>query len=233
MVQSTSAFTCGNWTDVPSNYKAILTDICEYGLMQGKSETDYGFGDNLLRIEAAVIVNRLALGSETYDTINYDLSEAVLAVEEAFVDAPESTIYTTWIIKAMFYSNSNGIMTGDDDGRPPTTFRPYDAINIPETFKVFFEGLGTAGVFSDKVEYTNLDYTLNPWFKDLMNVMEKEGVITGLNYDTESFTLNGDMTTSYSAWATEMQREDAALFLHTMIQANMVDETALEAHVNS
>ena len=138
-------FECGNWTDVSDKHLEILTEICEYGLMQGHSENDYGYNDPMLRAELAVVVNRLVYGEDTYDDLGQNQEEYAEYLSNLmvdwFTDIPDTSVYSNeWIIKAMYYSSVElGIMSGDGTSKP-TTYRPDD-VNIVETFKIIYEAL--------------------------------------------------------------------------------------------
>ncbi len=225
------AFNCGEWTDVSDEHLEILTAICEYGLMQGHSENDYGYNDPMLRAELAVVVNRLVYGEDTYDDLGQNQEEYAEYLSNLmvdwFTDIPDTSTYSNeWIIKAMYYSSVElGIMSGDGTSKP-TTYRPVDGVNIVETFKILYEGAYEGELLAADVP-TSIEYDWTPWWEELMSYMEDEEVIYNLDTDYQSFWLSSPLTVSYSDFASAIDREDAAIFLYYMIQAGVIDEDKL------
>jgi hypothetical protein len=232
---SDSTYTCGLWNDVPSNKIDVLTAICEYGLMKGYSEYEYGYGSNMLRTEVAQVVNRIAMGSSDYEAAydDLDMDNAYQDLTDRFTDVPNP--YTNhdyeWMIYAMYFSNyENGLMQGDGNSYP-TTYRPLDAINIVETFKLLFESAKKGEILNEDV-ITSIAYTGDPWWEELMNLMNNESVIYNMDTNLESFWVGHDLMITYSNFGSEIQREDVAIFLHNMIESEMVDGEKLMDKIN-
>ena len=222
-------FTCGQWTDVPSEDMAILTEVCSFGLMQGMSEDFYGYGQDLSRAAAGTIVSRMVMGSEAYDAIQQDEDVYEDALDDIFTDLPASINSNEWILKAMNYSYNYGIMTGDG-GSTPTTFRPLESINIPETFKVFYEAAKEADVLGEDTD-ENIQYFMDPWYDDLFEELEDQGVLIHLNIEDQTFWLNGNDV--YNDFGSDVKREDAAKYLDKMISFDVIDEDALREHTGT
>lgn len=231
------AFDCGEWSDVRDEHLEILTEICEYGLMQGHDENNYGYGDTMLRAELAVVVNRLLLGDDVYADlgINHEGYADYLAnlMSSSFTDIPSTSDYSNeWIIKAMYYSSIElDIITGDGDSYP-TTYRPLDSVNIVEAFKILYQSAYEGDLLSDDVP-TNIQYTWDPWWEELMNHMEDTGVILHLDTDYQSFWLGEPLTVSYTDFSSAIDREDAAIFLYYMIERDLISQSKLEEQLNS
>ncbi len=231
-----AASDCGNWDDVSDrdyseygsfyNYNDVLTMVCEYGLMEGYSSSDYGFGDELTRTEAATIVNRLYYGSDAYDDLDMDRDAMWAALAHEFDDVPNNSDSNEWMIKAMYYANLNDFMNGDAG---KVTFRPRDGINIVETWKIFYEASYASEILSDDADQ-HISYDQEPWWKDLVNSLEDGNVFTHLDTEAQSFWLLDPILMPYSNFESEMNREDAAIFLASMIEQGFIDTEKLAEH---
>lgn len=230
-------FNCGEWNDVSSKHMDILTEICEYGLMQGHSESNYGYDAPLLRAELGVVVNRLHFGDDVYEDLGrlHDGYADYLSnlMNGYFTDIPSSSTYSNeWIIKAMYYSSIDlDIITGDGN-QFPTTYRPLDSVNVVEAFKILYEAADEEDLLAAETS-THIDYNWNPWWEELMDHMEDEGVIVNLEVDDQTFWLGSPLTVSYSNFASSIDREDAAIFLYYMIEKGLIDEAKLEQRTNT
>jgi hypothetical protein len=85
----------------------------------------------------------------------------------------------------------------------------------------------------DDVENTDITFDGDPWWEDLMYLMENEGVIIHLDTDEENFWLGSPLTESYSDFSSSMNREDAAIFLYYMIKTDLVDGLKLTGWMTS
>lgn len=228
-VQATSTDDCGNWDDVPEEDMEVVMAICEYGFMRGYNEDLWGYGKPMLRSEFAQVANRMSLGTDLYTAVLDGLSweEAYSSVKDTFTDMPnpyENDDYE-WMVQAIYVADYNDLMKGDGDLQP-TTFRPYDSLNIVESFKVLYQAAKRGGLLGSAFEDQHIDYDADPWWLALMSFMEESGVIQSLNTSEENFWIYGDKT--YSDFNSLMDREDVALFLYAMIQEGFIDEGDLE-----
>lgn len=223
-------FDCGEWDDVPNDHMEIITEICEYGLMQGYSESDYGYGESIIRAELTHVANRIAMGVSNYDEELEDLSwsTAYNTLTGYYTDTPDPSQNSEygWLVEAMYFGRENDIMEGDGNSYP-TTYRPFDETNIVESLKVLYEAAYAGDVLAEGVGSSPLDYDGNPWWGELMSVLEYEGVIVNLETDPQSFWLAGPLTIPYRDFGSSIDREDAAIFLYYMIQEGLVDAEKL------
>lgn len=226
---------CGNWDDVPESRMEVITTICEYGLMQGYNEENWGYGNSIVRPELTHIANRIAMGYSDYTEAldSMDWEDAYDSLEGYFTDVPnpyENASYE-WLVEAMYFGQQNGIMKGDGNTYP-TTYRPFDNSNVVETWKVLYQAAYQGDVLSDDVDDKYVSYSGNPWWGDLMEKLEDENVIYHLDTDYQSFWLSGAITISYTDFSKAVDREDVALFLYNMIQDGLIDEEELMDRLN-
>ncbi len=235
-VSANSDFNCGEWDDVPSSRMDILTEICEYGLMQGYSESNYGYGRSIVRPELAHIANRIALGTAYYESeleeLDWRDAHEQLASHYTDLPNPYENDDFEWLVEAMYFGRYVGLMTGDGN-EDPTTYRPFDDINIVETFKVLYEAAAEGDVFSDELENSYMSYDGDPWWERLMYKMEDEGVLLHLDTDYQSFWIGSPLTVSYSDFSKGINREDAAIFLYFMIHRGVIDGEKLQEQLDS
>lgn len=232
-VLASNDFDCGEWDDVPNDYLEILTEICEYGLIQGYSESDYGYGDYIIRSELTHVANRISMGVSDYDNalgnLSWETAYSNLSYFYTDLPNPYQNYDYAWLVEAMYFGKSNGIMEGDGNSYP-TTYRPFDNTNIVEALKVLYEAAYNGDLLSG--DNDKIDYNGDPWWGELLSILEYEGVIVNLETDPQSFWLAGPLTIPYSNFGSAIDREDAAIFLYYMIQAGVIDSEKLSERLN-
>lgn len=221
------AYTCGLWTDVPSSAMHALTEVCEYGVMQGYSEYNFGFDRVLTRAEAAVVSSRFVFGAEEYASFFVAGNEALTyrnSLTPYFWDMPAGIELNTWMLKGIYFAKGNGVMKGDGDSFP-TSFRPYDSGNIVETFKIFYESAREADILGASSKNTYFSYSGEQWYEPLMEHLADEGVFIHYMPEQEAFWIDG--VEAYSGWDSAVSRGDASKFVYRMIEANVIDSEKL------
>lgn len=217
-----SAYDCGRWIDVPDSYMAALTEVCEYGIIQGYDELNFGFSRALSRAEAAVLGARFGIGASTYDSM-----DSIVESSAQFTDLPAVTEENVWALKGINYAYENSIMHGDGENGYPTTFRAFDTLNIPEAFKVFYESARVAGVLSSEgLAYSPAYVGGDLWYNEMLEMLTAENIIKEYNELSESFRV--DSLDHFIGFSSNVQREDAALFFHAMIGSNLIDRSKIE-----
>jgi len=239
---------CGNWEDVPSSMDSYLEEVCEHGLMMGYNEESFGYGKPLLRAELAQIVNRLAVTSDELSDLaseeEYDL--IALSVNSMFSDIPDPNERAhEWMIWTMYFSAIEfDLMTGDDTGGWPTTFRATEGVNVPEAWKMLYEGAKYGELLSDDITETSFTYngtSTSPWYdslheflmeNDLFYYSESEDylVIELDESSPEDYDVSYMMIEEYFGMDTEINREDAAVFIYKMIEKGFLDSDAVKVH---
>jgi hypothetical protein len=236
VAQAADSIACGEWTDVPDAYMASLTEVCEYGLIQGYNESTYGFGDRLSRSHIAVIGSRFVHGSEDYENYGESLDNPTTWYHTSMIpyytDTPQPLLDNLWALKGMHYAVGSYIMRGDGNGEVetfPTTFRPYDTVNAVEAFKVIYEASRTSDVLGTAANLYEFEYTGELWYAELVDALERMEVLVNLGGD--SFLV--DSLDTFSGYDSDVNRENAAQFIAEMLDEGVIDSEKLRVHTGS
>ena len=219
---------CGLWEDVV--YMDALEMVCETGIMTGYTEDNFGSDYDLSRAAAAVIGSRLAMGVDEYDGKDEAGAYYEDIIDKLFTDTPPNETWNYWILKAMYYAYSEGIMSGDGDSSP-TTFRPTEEVNTVEFFKIIFEAAKESEVINEDFDI-NISYSGDIWYSELIRLMYDAEVI--YNYDIEdslfiSFYLykENDFDGSYHIFNLDLDenltRRNAAAIVHSMLMHDFIE----------
>lgn len=220
---------CGEWNDVPEEYVRVVTDICEFGLIQGNSETTYLTG-SVWRSHIAVISSRIAI--ENYDDIDEGIQVYKDYSDNVYTDAPPTDSWNEWILKGMKYAYEVGVMTGDagEETAGKTTFRATDNVNMAEAFKVLIEAAREGEILGGLLIDYRPPYVGEKWYNGFMDLLDREGVISDYNGDLDvpTFTLlggpNGDEEFAVTDWPSRL---DLAVMLDRMIEKGIIQEDKL------
>jgi len=228
---------CGSWSDVPDTYIDQLTEVCDYGIIMGKNQFDFGFDDHLSRTEIAVIANRLAMGSDYYDNVGSGNDYEYRMINQRYTDIPSLTNSNGWMMKAIYFAFENRIMEGDGgEDAHPTTFRPNDSVKMAEMFKVYYESMVSAEIQRDAL-YFSPNYNKSPWFEDLLIIFDSEGVIDRYDNGVDNrhywMTAGNGGPSIHRSDKSEARRGDAAFAVWQMIDKGLIDRDKLEEHVNT
>lgn len=221
---------CGQWEDVSSTYRDMYTTICNAGFMQGTETDTFSDDRELSRAEAAVIANRIVMGTDDYEDIDNSGSYYKSRLDLIFTDTPPNEWWNEWILKAMYHVDDNGIMTGDGNSQP-TTFRATETISTAEFLKVIYESAKESGLLEDDYD-KNISYSGGTWYASLVQHYNDMGFLD--NYDVYSskfidFDLHYDTDDSskhhnYDLDLEEdLTRQDAAAIIYEMLYLDIMD----------
>lgn len=223
-------FECGEWDDVPGIYMEAITDICEKQIMSGNTTNYFGSDVGINRAEAATVGNRILMGSDDYNGLENSGVFYTNALDNHFTDLPPNETWNEWLLKAMYYSFENNIMTGDESDSSRTTYRPTDDVTTAEFLKILYESAKEGNRLDTEYdEY--ISYNGNPWYEEIVTHYYDIGLLS--NYDVENTKFiefkvyyNSDDETDYHNINLELDEEitrrDVAFLVYEMLRRDIM-----------
>jgi len=209
---------CGNWDDVDpadADFEAFVT-VCELGYIRGNTRGNLRPDDNLTRVEAAVVLNRIFEFDEVFDPEEHEIRFN----DEFFEEHIEKESHQ-WIFNAVHRISDvevdgNNIFSGYLDG----SFRPLSTISLVEFSKVYLMTL------KDQGDARYVDYTFNlakdPWYYDIRELLVDFNGASALQEDTYSdeydYELNTTMGEAYLNLNSKLKRRQAIVFLAALAE---------------
>lgn len=107
-LQNDMAYLTSYFTDTKGRDNSINM-LCALGIINGKSDTEFGPGDALTREESAVILKNAAVAAD-------------ISLPEGYVSFSDMSKVSNWALHAVRAVGSNGIMSGTDGKFMPKDF---------------------------------------------------------------------------------------------------------------
>ncbi len=165
-------------------YYTSINYLKENGIISGYEDDTFKPYDEINRAEALKMIT-LASGIFSEEEIE---NSSIEDKEAPFSD----TVLSEWYTKYLVAAKEKNIIQGYDDG----SFKPYQAINLAETLKIYIESLSE--VYYPKIEeYLYDDTPLEAWFTKYTAFAGSKNLIN--IYSTNTVNPNQEMTRGYLA----------------------------------
>jgi len=169
----------------------------------------------LVRSDVAAIASRLVMGINEYNNSTLSGSYLKKQLDLLYTDVPPNEWWNVWILKAMYYSNQYGVMSGDGNIEP-TTFRPTEAATGLDLVKTIY------AILANKNESWN----------DFLTRLKSSGVLSNFDSSDTGFIefpfyyendINGPTDTFRIGFQQTMLYEDAGVLIQALMMKKLIN----------